>query len=210
MDSTIRSLARQSDQAMILKAKLRSGHFQEWQVVALDKLGHPLFGDGTRKVDWTNLPSRQALIESIPELLVKQFSISCAEHVLPIWIKTFPDDQRPAEAIQAAKDFLDGKITLVLLIEKERATWDARCAARTHAAVGAADAAWAAWLAVMASAGPRAPRSAPARVEAIENVRATRIAAHAAEVARTAAACYAEYAEYEWQIQELTKMILEC
>ena len=44
-----------------------------------------------------------------------------AEMVLPIWEKQYPDDKRPGEAIQAARDFADGKITKVELSAKSKA-----------------------------------------------------------------------------------------
>ena len=45
------------------------------------------------------------------KILSVKVAIACAEHVLPVFEKRFPDDDRPRRAIQAAKDFLDGKIT---------------------------------------------------------------------------------------------------
>lgn len=199
MDNKLRILARLENQDAFLKAKIRSGHFQEWQVTALDQLGHPLFGDGTRKFNWSDWDDRKNYLRSLPVILIKQFAIACAEHVLPICTKAFPDDHRPVEAIQAAKDYLAGKITLELLMEKGWAAWEARCAAMAQAAVGAADAARAAWLAGMANwviGNARASRPAD------------RIAASASEVAKEAAA---SSAEYEWQREELIKMILsEC
>ena len=62
-----------------------------------------------------------------------------AEAVLPIFEKEYPDDNRPRLAIQAARDFANGKIA-----DQERdAAWTA-----AWAAAGAADrAAWAAWAA---------------------------------------------------------------
>jgi hypothetical protein len=56
---------------------------------------------------------------------------------LKYWTKEYPNDKRPAEAIQAAEDYLNGKITIAQLNEKEDAAWDA--------ARAAAWAAWAAW-----------------------------------------------------------------
>ena len=39
------------------------------------------------------------------------FAADCAEHVLPIWTARYPDDQRPAKAIQAARSFALGEIS---------------------------------------------------------------------------------------------------
>src|SRR3990167_7615399 len=43
--------------------------------------------------------------------VARLFAIDCAERVLPIFEAKYPNDQRPRQAIQAAKDFLAGKIT---------------------------------------------------------------------------------------------------
>ena len=43
--------------------------------------------------------------------VARLFAIDCAERVLPIWEAKHPNDQRPRLAIQAAKDFMAGKIT---------------------------------------------------------------------------------------------------
>ena len=189
MDTTIRTLERSDTAEQLIRAKLRAGHFQKWQIDALDKLGHPVFGDGVRKFNWENWDSRKEFLASLPDFLVKQFAISCAEHVLPIWIKEFPDDQRPAQAIQAAKDYLDGKITLEELQEKEDAARAARAA--WAAAWSARAAGYAAGYAAMAAADMAAE--------------ASWYAGNAAWYAANAA-WYA--AEYEWQTQELTRMIL--
>jgi len=73
----------------------------------------------------------------------RHFSADCAERVLPIFLLHFPDDDRPRAAIQAARDFADGRIGA-----------DARAAARADARDAAWDAAWAAaWDAAGAAAG---------------------------------------------------------
>jgi len=180
-------------------ARLRAGHFQEWQVDALDRLGHPQFGDGQLKLDWGDWHSRKAFLESLPALLVKQFASSCAEHVLPIWTKEYPDDHRPAQAIQAAKDYLDGKITVEELREKGDAAWAAWAAAWAaawYAARAARDVAWSARAAAWSA------RAAARAAEATAWV-----AADADDAARSAVYA-AGPIEYEWQIQELTKAIL--
>ena len=63
------------------------------------------------------------------------FALDCAEHVLFVFEKTFPDDKRPRRVIQAARDFVGGK----------SASWNsksanARCQAAVRAANGAASA----------------------------------------------------------------------
>ena len=181
----------------MVKAKLRSGHFQEWQVTALDRLGHPSFGDGVRKVGWEKWQFLEnwKFLQSLPVPLLSLFAVSCAEHVITTWTKQFPDDQRPPEAIQAAKDFLDGKITEEELREKEEAAWSAASAAGAAAesaraaSRAAAAAAWAVEAAAWAALAV-ALRSNAAVVKAAEAARAT------------------SPSESEWQFQELTKMII--
>jgi len=48
-----------------------------------------------------------------------------AEEVLPLWHKRYPSDTRPAEAIQAARDFANGAITQEQLDAARGAAWDA-------------------------------------------------------------------------------------
>ena len=86
----------------------------------------------------------------------KQFAIACAEHVLPIFEKEFPEDKRPREALEAAKA---GKLTKEILkaahfaaeaayltastaaYAASRAAYYAAYAAAYYAAAAAADAA---------------------------------------------------------------------
>ena len=72
----------------------------------------------------------------------QEISIMVAEIVLPIFEKKYPDDKIPFEAIQAAKQYISGHISLEILIEKRRAAADAAAyAAADAAATYAADAA---------------------------------------------------------------------
>ena len=99
---------------------------------------------------------------------LRLFACDCAEHVLGIFEKKYPEDKRPQECIETARRFAYGLAT-----EKERdaardaagdaagdAAWDAaRAAGDAWAAAGAAagDAAWAAaWAAAGAAAGDAA------------------------------------------------------
>jgi len=105
-----------------------------------------------------------------------QFGILCAEEVLSIWQAEYPEDDRPAKAIQAAKNYLTNP-------SKE----NARAAAR--AAAWAVDAAA---RAVAARAAEAAARAAEAVAEAVaEAARAAARAAWAAEAARAARAAEA-------------------
>ena len=82
------------------------------------------------------------------------FAADCAEHMLPVFEAEFPGDERPAEAIAAARAFARGEID---------AAWAAGAAnaASAASAACAASAAWAAWAAWAASAA-RAARAARA------------------------------------------------
>ena len=63
-------------------------------------------------------------------------SADFAEQVFPIWLAVYPDDHRPELAIQAARDFANGLITIKDLDAADAAA-DAACAA-AHAAHAAA------------------------------------------------------------------------
>ena len=95
-----------------------------------------------------------------PELdkIARLMAVDFAEEVLPIFEKKYPKDDRPRNAIKAARDFANGKIT-----DKERAAagdaaWAvaraaAGAAARATARAAARDVAWAvAWAAAGAAA----------------------------------------------------------
>ena len=58
------------------------------------------------------------------------FAADCAELVLPIYEKDYPDDSRPRLAIQAARDYANGLITL----QELAAEWGASSNAATAAA----------------------------------------------------------------------------
>jgi leucyl aminopeptidase (aminopeptidase T) len=77
---------------------------------------------------------------------IRLFSADCAEMVLPIYEKHYPDDKRPRFAIQAARDYANGLITM----EELDFAWAAARAAALAAAWAAARAA--AWAAAWAAA----------------------------------------------------------
>ena len=70
------------------------------------------------------------------------FACDCAEHVLPIWAKQYPSDDRPAQAIVIARKYVDGQATLKELAAARDAARDAAWAARDAAWDAARDAAW--------------------------------------------------------------------
>ena len=87
--------------------------------------------------------------------VARLFAIDCAERVLPIFEAKYPNDQRPRQAIQAAKDYMAGKITREALRAAAYAAYAADAAAyAAYAACAAyaADAACAAYAAYAAAA----------------------------------------------------------
>ena len=114
-------------------------------------------------------------IETWDEKSARLFAADCAERVLPIYEKEYPNEDAPRKAIQAARDYANGKIN-----KKQLAA--ARVAASAAASAAARDAASAAaWAATSAAAG------ATARVAAWA---ATRVAARDAAWAAAWAAAW--------------------
>lgn len=74
----------------------------------------------------------------------QQIAIDVATILLPIYERRYPDDLRPREAIEAAKAFISGHISLSDLLAKRHAAADAAYAAAADAAAYAAYAAAAA------------------------------------------------------------------
>jgi hypothetical protein len=72
---------------------------------------------------------------------IRLFAADCAESVLHIYEKQYPNDDRPRKAIQAARDYANG----VIGKDELAAAWFA------WAALDATDAAWAAWDAARAA-----------------------------------------------------------
>ncbi len=83
---------------------------------------------------------------------IRLFSADCAESVLHIYEKRYPNDDRPRKAIQAARDYANGVIGKDELAAAGDAAWAAAWAAgdaagdaaRDAARAAAGDAAWAA------------------------------------------------------------------
>ena len=93
--------------------------------------------------------SRKLLDAVNIERELRLFAADCAEHVLYIFERECPNDDRPRQAIQAARDFANGKI-------RDAARDAAGAAARDAAGAPAGDAAWdAARAAAGAAAGAR-------------------------------------------------------
>lgn len=85
------------------------------------------------------IASLMRLIETQSKETIANWCVSYSEaHILPIWEKAFPDDLRPGTALQAARDWLDGKAKLPLV---RKIVLDAHAAAREAGANPAAQAA---------------------------------------------------------------------
>jgi len=93
---------------------------------------------------------------------IRLFAADCAELVLPIFEKQYPDDDRPIKAIQASRDYANGLISSGELAAAGAAAWDASAAARAarDAASAAGAAAWDASAAAGAARAARAARAA--------------------------------------------------
>ena len=83
-------------------------------------------------------------IENWNEKTARLFACDCAEHVLPIFEKQYPDDKRPRHAIETARKFALGTATQDELAARDAARDAARAArdAARAAAWAAGDAAW--------------------------------------------------------------------
>ena len=124
-------------------------------------------------------------IDDLTEQEQRLIAADFAEHVLPLFEAHYPDD-RPRNAIEAARAYARGEIT-----KEQLAT--ARAAARDAALGAARDAAWAAAMAAAEDAA-RAAAEAAARAAAWD------AAGDAAEDA-------AWDAEREWQWQRIDEVI---
>ena len=112
---------------------------------------------------------------------IRLFAADCAELVLPIYEKEYPDDNRPRLAIQALKDYANGLITQEELSAASAAAMDASLAA---------DAAWnAGWAAMYVGWAARyAARAARAAARAAASAAAWTAARTAARAAARDAA----------------------
>jgi len=147
------------------------------------------------------------------------YAADCAEHVLWIYERDYPGDDRPRKVIQVARDFAEGRVEAADTARAAGVAWDAMAAAAAWAtaggvggacAVGAARAAEAVWAAAEAAEAARAAgaaRDAAGTAGAAGAAGAARDAAWtagAAKAARSAAgaARAAEAAEQAWQREQ--------
>ena len=103
-------------------------------------------------------------IETWNDKTLRLYAADCAERVVSLYEKDYPTDTRPRKAIQAARDFANGKITAEELNAAANAAYAAAYAA-TAAAASAAYAAYAAACAAYAAYAADAAASAAAVAE---------------------------------------------
>jgi hypothetical protein len=106
-------------------------------------------------------------------------SVDFAMEALKVFESYFPDDKRPREALQAASDFMDGKITLAQLENKRSAAYSAARSAARSAAYSADSAAYSAYSA--------ADSAADSARSAADSARSAAYSARSADSARSAA-----------------------
>ena len=115
---------------------------------------------------------------------LRLFAADCAEHVLYLFEREYPNDDRPRKAIQAARDFAEGRISAAARATPADAAWNAARAAWNAGAAARA-----------AAAGAAGAAEAAARV-------AAEAARDAAAAADADAAWAARAAEKDWQLQQ--------
>ena len=116
--------------------------------------------------------SEMRIVKEIPKIVLQRFAIWCANDSLKYYERKYPKDTRASDCIQAAEDYLDGKIKIDELIKKQQAAYDA-----ASAASGAAGRALAAVIATSMSI---------TTVNAAPWVNATAAASYAAHTAEAA------------------------
>jgi hypothetical protein len=126
------------------------------------------------------------------DTILHEFACRCAERVLPLYEKRYPNDPRPRKAIEAKRLFLKGGISKEELNEALR---DAAAYATDAAAAYAADAAAYAAAAYAADAAAYAAAAARAAAYAAADAAAD-AAAYAAAAARADAYAAADAAAY--------------
>jgi hypothetical protein len=134
-------------------------------------------------------------VDTWNEKTLRLFAADCAEHVLGIYEKQYPKDDRPRKAIQAARDFANGLIDAAAYADY---------AANAAAAAAAAYADYNAYAADYAANAASAASAACAAAYATYADYAAAYADYAANVAAYAANVAADYnAETQWQVNRL-------
>ena len=149
-----------------------------------------------QRPDWMLWLAENRGVE-LDESKLRLFARDCAEQVLPLFERDYPEDKRPRVAIETARRFANGKATQEeLAAARVAARAAAEAAARVAARVAAGAAAWdAAWAAAWAAAGEAAWAAAEAGAAAWVAAGAWAAAGEAAWAAARAAARAAAWAD---------------
>lgn len=138
------------------------------------------------------------IVQEIPKIILQRFSIWCATDCLKYYEKKYPNDMRVSDCIQAAEDYLDGKIEIDELIKKREVVSATIAAGANSGAAGRAAAAAiaaniaavatnsAAWANAAAAAAYASHTAAAAYSAAIEAVDALYAAHNVASIAAAA------------------------
>lgn len=81
-------------------------------------------------------------VETWNDKTLRLFAADCAEHVLSLYEKQFPNDDRPKKVVKATRDFMAGKITLDELRAASASATSATYAAYAASAAYAAEKKW--------------------------------------------------------------------
>ena len=154
--------------------------------------------DGSRKTAFQQ--ARLIRRINISDEDLRLFAADCAEHVLPIFLKVRPNDDRPTKAIEAARQFARGEITDAAWAVAGAAAWDA---AGDAAGAAAGDAAGAAARDAAGDAARAAARAAAARADAAGDAAWDAAGAAAGAAAEFAARAAVWDAEKRWQGETL-------
>ena len=142
------------------------------------------------------------VVQTWNEKNLRLFAADCAEHVLPIFEKKYPKDNRPRLAIQAARAFAEGKISANAMLEARSAAYAAYAVADAVADAAAYAAAYAAY-AYAAYAAYAVADAAAYAAYAVADAAAYAAAAYAA----AADAAAARQKERQWQVLKLKESL---
>lgn len=88
----------------LVRLLMIKGEIEPWIIQTMaglkDKIGLTLFPNQPQ------LSTKEFLENANPRLCV-EFAVWCVQKVLPFWEKEYPDDKRPKEAVEAAKNWLN-------------------------------------------------------------------------------------------------------
>jgi hypothetical protein len=146
-------------------------------------LGHILKSNGLKHGIW----ALRATTKDARKIAARM-AIEFARQSLKNFEKLYPEDKRPRTALEAATDFLDGKITLEEIESAASAAWSAAWSAARSAAWSAASAARSAASAAASAARSAAASAAESAAGAAESAAAWSAAWGAAESAAESAA----------------------